>query len=327
MTALGRPRSGSPAAAGSHSFIDPRALVRIKSLHLRARAAVEGFIKGIHRSTYHGFSVEFSEYRQYTPGDDPRFLDWRLFARTDRYYVKRFEDETNVRCHIVLDTSRSMNYRSIDYSKSEYARTAAATIAYFLTLQRDAVGLITFEDRITDVLPPRHRPGHFRRLLAMLDREPKGRATNLTGPLEEIAATVKKRGLIVLLSDLLAPADALGSKLGYLRSRGHEVIVLRILDPAEVAFAFARPAMFQDLESGRELYIDPAAARAGYLARFAAHSTEIERACTDLVIDFQSIMTDSPLELVLFNFLNARLRRAARPGCRVAAAATWGGLR
>ena len=227
MTALGRPRSASPAATRPQSLIDPRALIRIKSLQLRAKAAVEGFIKGIHRSTYHGFSVEFSEYRQYTPGDDPRYLDWRLFARTDRYYVKRFEDETNLRCHLVLDTSRSMNYRSGDYSKSEYARTAAATIAYFLTLQRDAVGLLTFEDRITDYLPPRHRPGHLRRLMAMLDREPTGRATDLAGPLEEIAATVRKRGLIVLLSDLLAPADALRSKLGYLRSRGHEVIVLR----------------------------------------------------------------------------------------------------
>ena len=327
MTTLGRPRSASPAAARPHSLIDPRALIRIKSLQLRAKAAVEGFIKGIHRSTYHGFSVEFSEYRQYTPGDDPRYLDWRLFARTDRYYVKRFEDETNLRCHLVLDTSRSMNYRSGDYSKSEYARTAAATIAYFLTLQRDAVGLLTFEDRITDYLPPRHRPGHLRRLLAMLDREPKGRATDLAGPLEEIAATVKKRGLIVLLSDLLAPADALRSKLGYLRSRGHEVIVLRVLDPAEVAFTFATPAMFQDVESGRELYIDPAAARAGYLARFAAHAAEVERACTDLAIAFQSITTDSPLELMLFDLLKARLRRAGKPSRRAGAAAGWGGAR
>jgi uncharacterized protein (DUF58 family) len=327
MTSFGRPHSVPSAAARPHALIDPRTLVRIKSLHLRARAAVEGLIKGIHRSPYHGFSVEFSEYRQYTPGDDPRYLDWRLFARTDRYYVKRFEDETTVRCHLVLDTSRSMNYRSLEYSKSEYARTAAATIAYFLTLQRDAVGLITFEDRITDILPPRHRPGHLRRLLAMLEREPKGRATDLAGPLEEIAATIKKRGLIVLLSDLLAPADALRTKLGHLRSRGHEVIVLRILDPAEVAFNFATPAMFQDLESGRELYVDPGAARAGYLARIAEHTALVERACTDLVIDFQPITTDSPLELVLFNFLKARLRRAARPGRRVVPGTTWGGPR
>jgi uncharacterized protein (DUF58 family) len=327
MTSLGRPRSSPPAAARPQSLIDPRALMRIKSLQLRARAAVEGFIKGIHRSTYHGFSVEFSEYRPYTPGDDPRYLDWRLFARYDRYYVKRFEDETNLRCHLVLDTSRSMSYRSGDYSKSDYARTAAATIAYFLTLQRDAVGLLTFEDRITDYLPPRHRPGHLRRLMAMLDREPKGRATDLAGPLEEIAATVKKRSLIVLLSDLLAPADALRSKLGYLRSRGHEVIVLLVLDPAEVGFTFATPAMFQDVESEHELYIDPAAARAGYLARFAAHAAEVERACSDLAIDFQSMTTDSPLELMLFDLLKARLRRAGKTSRRGGSTAGRGGAR
>ena len=183
--------------------------MRIKSLQIRARVAVEGFIKGIHRSPYHGFSVEFSEYREYSPGDDPRYLDWRLYARSDRYYVKRFEDETNLRCYLVVDTSRSMGYRSGPYSKSDYARTAAATIAYFLATQRDAVGLLLFEDRITEYLPARYRPGHLRRLMAALEREPAGRATNLVEPLEQIAATVRKRGLIILISDLLAPTDSL----------------------------------------------------------------------------------------------------------------------
>src|SRR5499427_4515947 len=139
----------SAASRPSSNFLDPAALMSIRNLELRARVVVEGFWHGIHRSPYHGFSVEFSEYREYTPGDDPRYLDWRLYARSDRYYVKRFEDETNLRCHLVLDTSRSMGYRSGPYSKSEYARTAAATIAYFLSTQRDAVGLLTFEDRIT----------------------------------------------------------------------------------------------------------------------------------------------------------------------------------
>src|SRR5271165_6797936 len=162
MTTIGRPRSASPAAARPHPLIDPRALIRIKSLQLRAKAAVEGFIKGIHRSTYHGFSVEFSEYREYTPGDDPRYLDWRLFARSDRYQVKRFEDETNLRCYLVVDTSRSMGYSSREYTKGDYARTAAATIAYFLSRQRDAVGLLTFDEKITNYLPPRHRPGQLR---------------------------------------------------------------------------------------------------------------------------------------------------------------------
>jgi uncharacterized protein (DUF58 family) len=320
MPSLGRSRAPGPAnpdaSSRAGSLIDPRTLFRVKSLQLRARAAVEGFIKGIHRSPYHGFSVEFSEYRQYTPGDDPRYLDWRLFARSDRYYVKRFEDETNLRCHLVVDASRSMSYKSGAYSKSEYARTAAATIAYFLTLQRDAVGLVAFEDAITDYLPPRYRPGHLRRLMGMLDREPQGRATNLAGPLDQIAATVNKRGLVILISDLLAPADALRSPLARLHSRGHEVIVLRILDPAEVGFTFDAPAMFQDLETGRELYIDPNAARAGYVERFAAHAAEVERICTDLGFVFQPIATDSPLELVLFDVLKARMRRSGGPGRR-----------
>ena len=228
-------RRDDETRAGS-DLIDPQALMRIKSLQVRARVAVEGFIRGIHRSPYHGFSVEFSEYREYTPGDDPRYLDWRLFARSDRYYVKRFEDETNLRCYLVVDTSRSMGYRSIGYDKSDYARTAAATIAHFLAMQRDAVGLMLFEDRITEYLPARYRPGHLRRLMAALDREPAGRATDIVGPLEEIAATVRKRGLIILISDVLAPTEALQTRLGYLRSRGHDVVVLRVLDPAEMDF-------------------------------------------------------------------------------------------
>jgi uncharacterized protein (DUF58 family) len=310
-------RRDDPARPGA-SLIDPQTLMRIKSLQVRARVAVQGFIKGIHRSPYHGFSVEFSEYREYSPGDDPRYLDWRLYARSDRYYVKRFEDETNLRCYLVLDTSRSMGYRSGPYSKSEYARTAAATIAYFLSTQRDAVGLLTFEDRITQYLPPRHRPGHLRRLMGALEREPQGAATNLVEPLEQIAATVRKRGLIVLISDLLAPTGPLRTRLGYLRSRGHDVVVLRVLDPAEVQFGFTAPAMFHDVESGRELYVDPAAAKAEYLRRFAGHAAEIERSCVDLGIEYQSITTDRPLELVLFDLLKARMRRGRRPGRRTA---------
>lgn len=304
-----------PARSGA-ALIDPTTLMRIKSLQMRAKIAVEGFVKGIHRSPYHGFSVEFSEYREYSPGDDPRYLDWRLFARSDRYYVKRFEEETNLRCTLVLDTSRSMAYTSGAYSKTDYARTVAATIAYFLTTQRDAVGLITFEDKITDYLPPRYRPGHLRRLMAALDREPKGLATDLATPLEEIAATVRKRGLIILVSDLLAPTEPLRTRLGYLRSRGHDVVVLRVLDPAEVAFEFATPAMYRDMESGREVYVDPGAARAEYLKRFSAHADEIQKACSDLGIEYESVTTDQPLELVLFDLLKARMRRAGRPNRR-----------
>jgi uncharacterized protein (DUF58 family) len=325
MFAFARPQESDPEARRSNdlasanaSLIDPGTLMRIKSLQVRAKVAVEGFIKGIHRSPYHGFSVEFSEYREYSPGDDPRYLDWRLYARSDRYYVKRFEDETNLRCYLVLDVSRSMGYRSGAHSKSEYARTAAATIAYFLSLQRDAVGLLTFEDRITEYLPPRHRPGHLRRLMAALEREPAGRATNLEKPLDEIAATVRKRGLVILISDLLAPTGSLAAKLGYLRSRGHDVIVLRVLDPAEVGFTFAFPAMFQDVESGREIYVDPAAAKEQYLRRFASHAALIEQSCVDLGIEYELVTTDRPLELVLLDLLKARMRRGRRPAYRTA---------
>jgi uncharacterized protein (DUF58 family) len=304
----------------STSAIDPRALMRIKSLQMRARIAVEGFVKGIHRSPYHGFSVEFSEYREYTAGDDTRYIDWKLFARSDRYHVKRFEDETNLRCHLVVDTSRSMGYGSTGYTKSDYARTAAATIAYFLSRQRDAVGLATFEDRITDFLPPRHRPGHLRRMLGMLERTPEGKATDLARPLEEIAATVRRRGLILLISDLLAPIDTLRSRLGYLRSRGHEVIVLRVLDPTEQTFPFAGPTMFRDVESGRTIYVDPGTGRSEYLRRFDAHAKEIDRACADLGIELLTMPTDRPLELVLFDLLKARMRRARLPGRRSPAA-------
>lgn len=294
------------------SFIDPAALMRIKNLQLRAKAVVEGFFSGLHRSPYHGFSVEFSEYRQYTSGDDLRFLDWRLFARSDRYYIKRFEDETNLRCYLLVDASRSMGYGSLAYNKAEYAKTAAATLAYFLAAQRDAVGLVTFDERIQEYLPARYRPGQLHRIMLALSRALSGRATDLGTPLEQIARTAAKRGLIVLISDLLAPIDALERQLGYLRSRGHDVMLLRVLDPAEIDFRFDDAAQFEDLESGRQLYVDPQAARQRYLEQFAEHAAAIIRTCNRLGIDYHQLATDRPLELVLFDFLNSRLRRGRR---------------
>ncbi len=290
-------------------MIDPVTLMRIKDMQMRARVVVEGFYAGIHRSPYHGFSVEFSEYRQYTPGDDPRYIDWRLYARTDRYYLKRFEDETNLRCHLLVDLSQSMGYGSIAYSKAEYARTVAATLAYFLSHQHDAVGLVTFDDKIGEHLPARYRPGHLHRLLLCLERPLAGKSTDLTAPIEQIAKTVTKRGLVVLLSDLLAPVETLGTNLGYLRAAGHEVVVLRILDPGERQFAFHGPAMFRDLESGRDLYVDPQAARADYLKRFGEHSAAVSKACAELGIDLYEMTTDRPLELALYDFLSVRLHR------------------
>ena len=302
----------------SGSFIDPATVMRIKNLQMRAAVVVEGFFAGLHRSPFHGFSVEFSEYRAYTPGDDPRYLDWKLYARSDRYCIKRFEDETNLLCYLVMDMSRSMSFGSSGYTKSDYARTLAASLAYFLFLQRDAVGLLTFDEKVADYLPPRHRPGHLRRLMAALDRETAGRSTDIARPLEQIAESVRKRGLVILISDLLAPSEGLRSKLGSLRSRGHDVVVLRVLDPAELEFTFSAPGMFEDVETGRQLYIDPGAARAEYQRRFAEHSAALKRTCLDLGIEFAQLTIDQPLELALFDLLQSRLQRARRRVRRVA---------
>lgn len=282
--------------------------MRIKDLQLRARVVVEGLYAGMHRSPYHGFSVEFSEYRQYSAGDDLRFLDWRLYARSDRYYVKRFEDETNLRCHLLVDLSRSMGFGSAEYTKIDYAKTMAATLAYFLFQQRDAVGMLTFDEAIREYLPPRYRTGHLRQLMVMLDRPLQGNETDIVRPLLRVAELVKKRGLIVLISDLLTPTDLLRTHLAYLRSRGHEVVIFRILDPDEVTFSFSDPAMFHDLESRSTLYVDPKAARGDYLRRFREHQNAIREMCHELGIDLYELTIDQPLEHVLFDFLSVRSR-------------------
>ena len=308
----------SPRAA----FIDPAALMRIKNLELRAKSVVEGFMSGLHRSPYHGFSVEFTEYRQYVPGDDLRYLDWRRLARSDREYIKRFEDETNLRAWLLLDLSQSMGYGSLAYNKAEYAKTVAATLAYFLSLQRDATGLITFDQQLQEYLPARFRPGHLHRLMMCLERSTAGKGTDLIAPLDQVAQMATKRGLVVVMSDMLAPVADLERNLGYVRSRGHEVAILRILDPAETDFPFREPAMFHDLESGRELYIDPQASRASYQQKFYAHRVELQQACDRQGITLYDLKTDEPVERALFDLLSARLRsgrqtrRASSTGAR-----------
>ncbi len=296
--------------------IDAAAVMRIKHLPLCARVVVEGFYRGLHRSPYHGFSVEFSEYRQYSPGDDPRYLDWRLFARSDRYYVKRFEDETNRRCYLLVDFSRSMTYGSLSYSKADYARTLAATLAHHLIQQRDNVGLVTFDEQLQDFLPARYRPGHRHRLLVMLERSEQGRATDLLAPLEQIARLVRKRGLIVLISDLLTPLEELRTHLGYLRSRGHEVLILRVLDPAEIDLPHEQAARFRDLESGREVFLDPDAARASYRQRFSEHQQQLQQICAQLGVHLAPMRTDQRLEDALFQLLTMQTRWALRPSSR-----------
>jgi len=313
--------TNSTTGGGAASFIDPQTLMRIKSLQMRARIVVQGFLSGLHRSPHHGFSVEFSEYREYSPGDDLRHLDWKLFARSDRYYIKRFEEETNLRCHILVDMSRSMGFGTLAFNKIDYARTMAATLAYFLAMQRDAVGLVTFDQEIAEITPARYRPGHLHRLMICLERAVAGKSTNLAAPLEQIAGMVSKRGMVVLISDLLAPVEALKQHLGYLRSVGHEVLLLRVLDPAEIDFSFSKPAMFQDMETGRDLYIDPEVAKAQYTAGFGKHAADLQTMCRELGIDFYQMPTNRPLELAMSDFVQSRMharRLVLRAGNRAA---------
>ena len=284
----------------------------MRNLELRARLVVEGFWAGLHRSPYHGFSVEFTEYRHYTPGDDPRYLDWRVLARSDRYFLKRFEDETNLRCHLLTDQSRSMTYGSSGYTKAEYAATLAATLAYFLYLQGDAVGLLTFDEQVRDYLPPRHRFSHLRQLMIALEKPADGRGTDLVAPLQRAAEMVRKRGLIVLISDFLAPIERLEAALTQLAACGHEVLVFQVLDPAEVSFEFSEPTVFEDLESGRDLMIDPASARKGYQRQLEEHCSAIRRLCHRVGGSYARLPTSQPLELALFDFLRARSQRGRK---------------
>lgn len=293
----------------SSKLISPQTLMAIKNLELRARIVVEGFWHGIHRSPYHGFSVEFTEYRQYSPGDDPRYLDWRLFARSDRYYIKKFEDETNLRCYLLVDQSRSMDYGSLGWTKSEYANTLAATLAYFLHQQGDAVGLLTFDEQIRDYLPARNRMGHLRRLMLQLEQAAAGTATDLVAPLKRIVEIVRKRSLMVFISDFLARIETLERNLTALAASGHEVMLFQVLDPAELNFSFDRAMMFRDVETGRDLFIDPTTVRRDYLERFQAHNTAVRETCQRLGVGYRSFSTDRALELAMFDFLRERHQR------------------
>jgi uncharacterized protein (DUF58 family) len=305
------PSTSSPVQRGG-GFVDAKALMAIRGLELRARVVVEGFWNGLHRSPYHGFSVEFTEYRQYSPGDDTRYLDWRLYARSDRYYLKKFEDETNLRCHLLVDQSRSMSYGSIGHTKSDYARTLAATLAWFLNEQGDAVGLFSFAERVCDYLPARHRHGHVRQLMLALEKEPEGRDTNLGEPLRRVAELARKRGLIVLISDLLAPIDELERNLARLGAAGHDLVVFQVLDPNEIAFDFPAAALFQDVESQREIYLDPQVLRSEYQRKLQDHGLGVEGICHKLGFAFHRLTTSQPLELALHDFLRIRHQRGKR---------------
>jgi uncharacterized protein (DUF58 family) len=294
------------------TFADPAALMRIRNLELRARSVVEGFSKGLHRSPRHGFSAEFAEYRSYVPGDDIRYLDWKVLARRDRCFIRKFREETNLRCHLLLDLSRSMSYGSLTYTKLDYARTLAATLAVFLHQQGDEIGLLTYDEVPRDYLPPRHRSGHLHAILAALGRPALGKSAALRSPVEAILSRGRMRGLMFVISDFLTPLEELKAPLSALAACGHDVTLFQTLDPAEIHFTFDSSVNFEDLESGRVMPADPGQARAGYLKRFNAHQQGLKSLCDTLGIIHHLLPTDQPLETALHTYLSDRQGRGAQ---------------
>ena len=291
-------------------FLDPAIISRLGTMELKARTVVEGFLSGLHRSPYKGFSVEFAEYRQYLPGDDLSTLDWKVYARSDRHYVKKFEEETNLECHILLDQSASMNYRgAAPMTKLEYGSVLAGALAFLMHRQRDATGLIAFDEKIRFRLPAAARPGHLHALLLALERLQPGEKSDVGRPLHQLAEALLKRSLVVLISDLLDDPEPAIKGLRHLKFRGTDVVVFQLLDPNELTFPFRVAAKFRDLETAQEVVADPTKARKEYLRELAGLTLRFDRELRGAGIDYVQLDTSQPLDFALLTYLSARSRR------------------
>lgn len=289
-------------------FLHPEAIKRIARLDLRARHIVEGFLSGTHRSPYFGQSVEFAEHREYTPGDDLRHIDWKVWAKQDRYYVKRYEEETNLRATLLVDVSGSMRYGSGAMSKYEYACTLAVSLAYLLLRQQDAVGCIPFDESARTVVPLRTKRNHLQSLIAALDVSEPKQKTDVQRILRQVAESYPRRGVVILFSDLLTNRPGLFKGLQLLRQRGHDVMVFHVMDDDELDFPFNGPTRFEGLEVPEHITCNPRALREGYLAALAAFLEEVRRGCTRHTIDYTLVRTSDPLDAALAAFLSYRLR-------------------
>lgn len=292
-------------------YLDPDLLARIQGLDLKARLIVEGYVSGRHKSPFHGFSVEFAEHREYVPGDDLRHVDWKIFGRSDRFYLKRYEEETNFACHLLLDASESMKYRSENapLGKLEYAKLVAAALAYLVLQQQDSVGLMTFDRGVRAYLKPNGFGSHFKQICHTLEHtEPSGESD--VGPLlHEMAERIRKKGLILILSDFFDDPNSLRLGLKHLRHRRHEVIALQIVDPAEIEFPFDDPTLFRGLEIPHEEMIDPRALQRAYREEFAAFLKETQQICRELRVQHVLLRTDANLGTALSGFLTSRASR------------------
>ncbi len=287
-------------------FLDPKTLARIDNLELLARTVVDGFISGLHRSPYLGVSIDFAEHRPYMPGDDIRWIDWRVFGRTDRFYVKQFEADTNANFSVLLDISRSMDYASDGITKLDYARYLTACLTYFSRQQRDRVGLITFDRDIVDLVPASAR--HLEIVLHTVDRLEPRRAGELTGPLRKIAESLSRRSILVLISDLYEEPERVLAAVNGLRHAGHDIIVFHVLDPAELEFPFEGAMHFEDVESGERIPVVPEELREPYRRMLEEHIATLADLCGRHRIDYTQVSTARPLDYALFDYLSRRQR-------------------
>jgi uncharacterized protein (DUF58 family) len=287
-------------------FVDPQILARIGNLELLARTVVEGFINGLHRAPFFGASIDFAEHRGYVAGDDIRRVDWRVFARTDRYYVKQYEADTNTNVSILFDISRSMQFASRGIAKIDYASFVAACMAYLAQRQRDRVGIITFDSDIVTHVPPSAK--HFNVTLHTLDRAKAERPGNLAVPLTKMAEHFKRRGILVLISDFYEEPDTVLEAIKPLKFLGNDLIVFHVLDPAEVDFGYDDASSFQDLESGEQVPVVPESLRDEYRAMIRAHIDALTTKFSEHRIDYTMLNTAEPLDRALFSYLSSRER-------------------
>lgn len=295
-------------------YLDPRTLAKLQGLELRARLIVEGYVSGVHRSPFHGFSIEFAEHREYVQGDDLRYVDWKVYGKTDKYYLKQYEEETNLVSYLLLDTSESMRYRGPDaaLSKLEYAQCVAASLSYLILQQQDSVGLVTFDREVRALVRASSNPSHLKQLLHVMEETVPERKTAVGPIFHDLAERLKKRGIVFVLSDLFDDVPSMLAGLKHFRHRRHEVVIFHVLDPAELDFPFRHMTMFKGLEELPEVLTDPRSLRQAYLAEFGRFVTEVKRGCRQHRIDYVQMPTDQPLDLALSSYLAARATRTKR---------------
>lgn len=298
-------------------YLDPVALAKVRSLEMQARLIVEGYLSGMHKSPYHGFSVEFAQHREYVPGDDLKHLDWKVYSRTGRFYLKQYDEETNLVCWLLVDASESMQYGSGPVGedgkplvrKYDYACMAAAALSYLILHQQDSVGLVTYDNRVRQFVRPSSQTAHLKLVVNCLNQGPARERTSLAPIFHDLAERITRRGIIIVLSDLFDEVADVLNGLKHLRHKRHEVIMMHVLDRAELEFPFQEATLFRGLEQYPELLTDPRSLRDGYLEQIQTFVTELQRGCLNQNIDYVQMCTDTPLGIALSSYLAHRLAR------------------